>query len=83
MLEYRDGALSYESVCETLDSMCAERDAELPYYLEHLNELKKTGAEIYAKAERTEKHVQKIKDFVKLRGDYITEDLEVYFGIDL
>ncbi len=83
MLEYRDGALSYESVCETLDAMCAERDAELPYYLEHLKELKKTGAEIYSKAERTESHIQKIKEFAKLRGDYITKYLEDYFGIDL
>jgi hypothetical protein len=83
MLEYRDGALSYENVCRTLDAMCAERDAELPYYLEHLNELKKAGAEVWASAGTTEKNIKRIKEFVKLRGGYITEYLEDFFDMEL
>lgn len=83
MLEYRDGVFSYESVCETLDAMCAERDKELLYYFEHLNVLKKSGAEIWAKESLTKASVQKIKDFAKVRGDYVTKYLEEYFDVDL
>lgn len=83
MLEYRDGALSYESVCETLDAMCAERDTELAYYFEHLSEIKKTNGEIYAKSSTTASHIARIKEFAKLREEYITTYLEDYFGIDL
>lgn len=83
ILEYRDGALSYESVCETLDAMCAERDAELTYYFEHLNRLKKSGAEIWATAGNTKASVKKIKEFAKLRGDYITKYMEEFFEIEL
>ncbi|MBP3578882.1 MAG: CotH kinase family protein [Lachnospiraceae bacterium] len=83
MLEYRDGVLSYESVCETLDAMCAERDAELAYYFEYLKELNKTTGGIYAKSSTTERHIEKIKEFAKLRGDYVTKYLEDYFGVEL
>lgn len=83
MLEYRDGVLSYESVCETLDAMCAERDAELAYYFEYLKELNKTTGGIYAKNSTTERHIEKIKEFAKLRGDYVTKYLEDYFGVEL
>lgn len=83
MIEYRDGVLSYESICETLDAMCAERDAELSYYFEHLDSLKNTAEDIYAKPGTTKNHIQKIKDFAKFRGEYITKYLEEYFGVDL
>lgn len=83
ILEYRDGALSYESVCETLDAMCAERDTEFPFYLERLKELKKAGADIWSSAGNTQKSLEKIREFAKSRGAYITEDLEEYFEIEL
>lgn len=83
MLEYRDGALSHESVCETLDTMCAERDTEFLYYLEHLNDLKKTGAKVWATAGNTKASVNKIKEYAKLRGDYITKYMEEFFDVDL
>jgi len=83
MLEYRDGALSYESVCETLDAMCAERDGELPYYLEHLQTLKKEGAEIWASTGNTNASIKKIKEFAKIRGEYVTKYMEDFFGIEL
>jgi len=83
MLEYRDGALSYESVCETLDAMCAERDGEFPYYLEHLNQLRKAGAGVWATAGNTKKSLDKIKDFAKIRGDYVTKYLEEFFEMEL
>lgn len=83
MLEYRDGALSYESVCETLDIMCEERDTEFPYFLEHLRELKKEGAEIWASTGNTNASIKKIKEFAKIRGDYVTKYMEDFFGIEL
>ncbi|MBQ7864132.1 MAG: CotH kinase family protein [Lachnospiraceae bacterium] len=83
MLEYRDGALSYESVCETLDAMCAERDGEFPYYLEHLNQLRKAGAGVWATAGNTKASAGKIKEFAKIRGDYVTKYLEEFFEIEL
>ena len=78
LYEYRDGALSYESVCETLDAMCAERDTELPYYLEHLKVLKETKEDVYATASLTERHVERIKEFAKYREETITEFIEEY-----
>ena len=83
MLEYRDGALSYESVCETLDAMCAERDTELAFYLEHLDSLKQAGAGLWATAGNTKASVNKIKEFAELRGDYITKYLEEFFDVEL
>jgi hypothetical protein len=49
----------------------------------HLKELKKTGAEIWASAGNTQKNLEKIREFAKVRGSYITEDLEEYFGMEL
>ena len=78
LYEYRDGALSYESVCETLDAMCGERDAELPYYFEYLDELKETKTDVYANSNLTKQHVERIKEFAKYREEKITEFIEEY-----
>ena len=63
--------------------MCAERDTEFPFYLERLKELKKAGADIWSSAGNTQKSLEKIREFAKSRGAYITEDLEEYFEIEL
>lgn len=76
MISYRDGVLSYESVCAVLDEMCAERDTELEYYFEHLDELKKTTEDIWATRSNTQEKTEKIKKFAELRGAYITKYLE-------
>lgn len=81
MLEYRDGALSYETVCAVLDEMCAERDTELEYYFEHLTELKKTTEDIWATRGNTQAQIEKIKEFARLREDYITKYLETFFNL--
>ena len=41
------------------------------------------GAEIYSSSKATERHVQKIRDFAELRGEYITKYLEEYFDVEL
>lgn len=82
MLEYMNGALSYENVCEVLDEMCAERDTELNYYYEYLNTLKDTY-QIYARPARTELHLNRIRTFAEQRPVYMTQYLEDFFGIDL
>ncbi len=84
MLEYMNGALSYENICAVLDKMCAERDAELTIFLNHLNTLKENGTpEIYARASRTEQHIERIRSFAEQRPVYMTQYLEDFFGIDL
>lgn len=82
MLEYMNGALSYENVCRVLDEMCAERDTELTYYYERLNELK-DSFEIYARPARTDLHIERIRSFAEQRPVYMTQYLEEFFGVDL
>lgn len=79
MISYRDGALSYETICAVLEEMCAERDTELAYYFEHLTELKKTTEDIYATRGNTQAQIEKIKEFARLRGEYVTKYLEEFF----
>lgn len=82
MLEYMNGALSYENICTVLDQMLSERDTELNYYYKHLNTLKKDH-EIYARPERTALHIERIRSFAKQRPDYIRKYIESFFNIDL
>ena len=83
MLEYMNGALSYESVDAALTQICAERDTELSYYLEHLNSLKKTTEDIYASAATTERHLARIRTFATLRPEYMKKYLEAFFKVNL
>ena len=82
MLDYMNGAFSYENVCRVLDEMCAERDAELTYYYERLNQLR-DSFEIYARPARTELHIARIRSFAEQRPVYMTKYLEDFFGVDL
>ena len=82
MLDYMNGAFSYENVCRVLDEMCAERDAELVYYYDRLNTLK-DSFEIYARPARTELHITRIRSFAEQRPVYMTQYLEDFFGVDL
>ena len=75
--------MTYENICEVVDTMCMERDTELAYYMEHLQSLKKVVDNVYATPQNTKNSVQKIKDFAELRGAYVTEYLEDFFGVDL
>lgn len=82
MLEYMNGALSYESVCTVLDQMLTERDTELAYYYTYLNTLKGEH-EIYARPARTELHIERIRSFSKQRPEYILQYMEKFFGVEL
>lgn len=82
MLDYMNGAFSYENICRVLDEMCAERDAELVYYYDRLNTLK-DSFEIYARPARTELHLARIRSFAEQRPVYMTDYLEDFFGVDL
>lgn len=84
MLNYMNVSFSYEAVCNMLDIMCAERDAELAYYFEHLDKLKAAGVpDVYGRASRTEQHIERIRSFAKQRPDYMKKYLEDFFRIDL
>ena len=83
MVRFRDGVMTYENICDVVDTMSAERDTELAYYMEHLQGLKNVVDDVYATPQNTKNSVQKIKDFAKLRGEYVTEYLEEFFDVDL
>ena len=82
MYEYRDGCLSAESVNAVLDQMLSERDTELSYYMKYLKELKKENNTITATEKATKNHIQKIRDFAELRGEYLTKYMQEFFGIE-
>ncbi len=82
LLEYMNGALSYDNVCHVLDEMCAERDTELTYYFAYLTTLKDTE-EIYSNPERTAQHIERIRSFAKQRPVYMTQYIEDFFKVDL
>ena len=82
MLKYMNGALSYDTVCQVLDEMCAERDTELTYYFSYLNTLRWTG-EIYASPELTRQHIERIRSFAKQRPVYMTQYIEEFFHLSL
>lgn len=83
MVRFRDGVMTYENICEVVDAMCLERDTELAYYMEHLQELKNVVEDVYATPQNTKNSVQKIKDFAELRGAYVTTYLEAFFQVEL
>lgn len=82
MLAYMNGACSYENVCIVLEQMCTERDTELTYYYERLNELK-DSFEIYARPARTKLHIERIRSFTEQRPVYMTQYLEDFFDVEL
>lgn len=82
MLAYMNGACSYENVCNVLEQMCTERDTELTYYYERLNELK-DSFEIYARPARTKLHIERIRSFTEQRPVYMTQYLEDFFDVEL
>lgn len=84
MLGYMNVSFSYEAVCTMLDVMCSERDTELSFYFEHLEELKSAGVpDVYGRPSRTNQHIERIRSFAKQRPEYITRYLEEFFRIDL
>lgn len=82
MYEYRDVYLSAERVNAMLDQMLSERDTELAYYMKYLKELKKENNTITATEKNTKNHIQRIRDFAELRGEYITKYIKEFFGIE-
>ncbi len=82
MFAYMNGACSYENVCNVLEQMCTERDTELTYYYERLNELK-DSFEIYARPARTKLHIERIRSFTEQRPVYMTQYLEDFFDVEL
>lgn len=79
MLEYMNGALSYDNVCKVLDKMCAERDTELAYYYQHLASLKNVSATPVT----LERHLLRIRSFAKERPAYMLGYLEDFFHVNL
>lgn len=83
MLEYMNGALSYESIDTCLLQMCGERDTELMYYFEYLQNLENPSETIYAGTKSLNRHLDRIRTFAKLRPDYMRGYLEDFFKISI
>lgn len=79
MLEYMNGALSYDNVCKVLDKMCAERDTELAYYYQHLASL----TNVSATPTSLERQLLHIRSFAKERPAYMLGCLEDFFHVNL
>lgn len=83
MLYYMDGPLSYDNMCKVLDEMLAERDTELSYYLEYLDELSNTVSGTYTSPKTIETHLNRIRTYAKVRPDYLRSYIESFFHVDL
>lgn len=82
LAEYMYGALSYENVDAVLTQCCAERDPEMVYYLEYLTELSKTTSGLWSSQSTIDKHLARIRNFAKLRPEYLTKYIEECFKVD-
>ncbi|MBQ4096030.1 MAG: CotH kinase family protein [Oscillospiraceae bacterium] len=87
MVRLMDGVLSYENICETIDSMNSERYTEMFFYFDHLENLKRKDDSIWIWYDEYLRRTDNIKTFAKRRRGYVEryliESLELsedYFG---
>ncbi len=91
-LELADGALSADSICGTLDSMNKERETEMKYFFEYIDELRKLEEEWKAKKGGKNTNIwtngylyygytEDIKKFAKQRKNFSQEYIERNFNI--
>lgn len=83
MLDYMNGALSYDNVCKVLNEMCAGRDTELAYYYQHLDSLKSKYDTLYASVGTLERNLALIRSFARERPVYMLGYLEEFFHVNL
>lgn len=69
-----------KNVAQTLDNMNAEREQEMKYFFEHLEERKKTDDSIWIWYEEYLKRTDNIKKFAQKRKSYMENFLEEQFA---
>lgn len=80
-LEYMNGALSTASVLDTFEELSQERDTELSYYYEYLEDLRNSGDEsIWTRSSHLEQYTQQIRDFAAARPEYMVKFLQNDLG---
>ncbi len=72
--------LSADNIEKVLDEMLAEREGEMQYYFNHLEEMKKTDDSIWIWYEEYLKRTDNIRKFAKERKKYMEKYLKEQFG---
>lgn len=80
--ELMDGALSADSIEQTLDEMTQERYSEMKIYYKHLEKMKKSDQTIWSWYENYLEHLEEIKVFARKRKGYVKGYLIDAFGLD-
>ncbi len=80
MYRLMNGTLSEKNINAVLDSMLAERESEMIYFFEHLEELKKTDDSIWIWYEGYLERTDNIRKFAKERKAYMEKYLQEQFG---
>ena len=75
-----NGTLSEKNINAVLDSMLAERESEMIYFFEHLEELKRTDDTIWIWYEGYLERTDNIRKFAKERKAYMEKYLQEQFG---
>lgn len=75
-----NGTLSEDNINAMLDSMLAEREGEMIYFFEHLEQLKKTDDSIWIWYEGYLERTDNIRKFAKERKAYMEKFLKEQFG---
>ena len=88
VLRLIDGAFSYESICDEIDTMVAEQGDELAYYIEAM---KKTyngrggwgGDPIWTSINYVGNSRETIREFARERGDILVTQMAEVFNMDI
>lgn len=80
MTFYMEEAVTYDRVKSLVDELRAECDAEMPYYYDYLQEVRKTNPVIWTYIEHREKSINTILLFAQLRPEYMKQQLNELLG---
>ena len=80
MQRLMNGALSADSIIETLDHMTTERFFEMRYYFEYLENLKKKNSDIWIWYEEYQRRTDNIRVFARQRAAYMEQFLKEAFA---
>ena len=77
---YMEEAVTPERVNAVLDELMAECGGEIPYYYQHLEQLKETESSIWTSEAHREKSIETIRLFTELRPEYMRQQLAELLG---
>lgn len=74
------GTLSADNIVNTLDDMLADREQEMVYFFEHLEERKETDSSIWIWYDHYLERTDNIRRFANERREYMEKYLKEHFG---